>query len=75
MDRKDVERHMDAKLALLIADRASAGHPKPMSTDEIAGFCGVSHADIAVVELGAFKKLRLNPDAWEAVTMSMRRSS
>ncbi len=75
MTKDDIKSHMDGRLALLMCDRIESGDPIPMTTEEIADFCGVSKATIMDIESKALRKLRLNPEAWEAVTSAYRAST
>lgn len=72
MDRKEVERHLDAMLALTIVDKASEGDPEPMSTEEIAESVGMTEEKIKLIEFNALKKLKLHPSAWDAASMMFR---
>ena len=72
MTKEDRDAHIDAKLALLMIDRAERGDPEPMSPEHIAKETGLTKSDVLLIEFNALKKLKNHPKAWEAVTSAFR---
>jgi hypothetical protein len=72
MDKKDIEAHIDGKLALLCIDHYDGGATKPMSQKELADELGISKGKLKLIEMEIYEKLRKNPSAWEAVSMMYR---
>lgn len=66
MNSKDIGKHFDGKLALLILDRYDGSDAyEPMSAHEIAKKTGYNKGRVSQIEMQAIEKLKQNPDAWE----------
>ena len=72
MTKEDRDTHINAKLTLLMIDRAERGDPEPLSPEHIAKETGLTVSEVRLIEFNALKKLRNHPKAWEAITASFR---
>ena len=72
MTKDDRDAHINAKLTLLMIDRAERGDPEPMSPERISEATGLTVTEVRLIEFNALKKLRNHPKAWEAMTAAFR---
>ena len=72
MKPQDIEDHIDGKLALLMIDNYEMGATKPMTRAELANAIGMSDQELSYLERDIKAKARLNPSAWEAITLLYR---
>lgn len=72
MDKRDIDRHIDAKLGLLVVDNIRDGEQKAFSRRDLAEKIGISSDELGLIESEIMKKLKLHPSAYEAATLPYR---